>query len=226
MPNIKKSNDSVCVILLCGGKGTRMQNATPKQFLEIKHKKIALYSFEVFDQLDEVCEIVVVADLEYRHYFNSKHKKITFAEPGIRRQDSVYNGFSAITTNPDLICVHDGARPFITCNLVKNVIQGARECGAATAGMPIKFTIKEHNGSQIVTNTPDRSLFWEIQTPQIIKTQLFKEGFDYILANQIEVTDDVSVVEHLKAPVKLVEGSYRNLKVTTPEDLILAENLS
>lgn len=89
--------------------------------------------------------------------------------------------------------------------------------------MPLKFTLKEHDGSLFVKDTPDRSKFWEIQTPQIIRTQILKQGFDYILKNDLDVTDDVSIAEKMGCPVKLVEACYSNIKITTPDDLILSE---
>lgn len=216
----------VSVILLCGGQGTRMQSTTPKQFLAINHKLIAHYSFDVFKSMPEIAEIVVVCDLPYRHHFSDANLSfpLNFASPGTRRQDSVFNGLNALTKNSPLVCVHDSARPLIKSALVQRVIHAAREDGAATAGMPIKFTIKEHADKR-VKNTPDRSKYWEIQTPQVIRTEMLKKGFDHIQRLNLTVTDDVSIVEHLGCPVKLVEGSYTNIKITTQEDLELAEFL-
>lgn len=219
--------DQVSVILLCGGQGSRMNTATPKQFLAINQKMIARYSFDVFKDMPEIAEIVVVCDLPYRHHFSMDKLSIplNFAAPGARRQDSVFNGLNALKKNPALVCIHDAARPFINSQLVQRVIHAAKEHGAATAGMPVKFTIKEHDGNLFVKNTPDRSKYWEIQTPQIIRTEMLKQGFEYITNNNLDVTDDVSLVEYLGYPVKLVEGSYTNIKITTPEDLSFAEFL-
>jgi 2-C-methyl-D-erythritol 4-phosphate cytidylyltransferase len=215
---------TVSVILLCGGTGTRMRKAIPKQFLEVHQKMIAHYSFELFEEMEEVSEIIVVADPLYRHHFSSVSKRVAFALPGKRRQDSVFNGLQAVDENAAYICVHDSARPLIDAALVRRVLEAAVEHGAATAGMPVKFTVKEHDGNGVVKSTPDRSKYWEIQTPQVIRADLLRKGFDYVNAHHLEVTDDVSVVEHLKHPVKLVEGSYNNLKITTVEDLLLAEH--
>ncbi len=217
----------ISVILLCGGKGTRMQVSTPKQFLKINQKLVAHYSFDVFEKMDEVAEIVVVCDPPYRNHFDcdSLSIPINFALPGKRRQDSVFNGLEALKKDSKLICIHDSARPLINAKLVLRVICAAEEHGAATVGMPIKFTIKEHDGNLLVKNTPDRSKYWEIQTPQVIRADLLKKGFASIQAQDIEVTDDVSIVEYLGCPVKLVEGCYKNIKITTPEDLSLVEYL-
>lgn len=215
----------VSVILLCGGLGARMKTGIPKQFLEINQKIIAYYSFEVFSMMPEISEIVVVCDPLFRHYFNLDHRPemLSFALPGPRRQDSVFNGFKRLQKNSPLICIHDSARPFITPDLVRRVIKAANEYGASTVGMPIKFTLKEHDGNLLVKNTLDRTKYWEIQTPQVINHEILKKGFDYINHHQLEVTDDVSLVERLGYSVKLVEGCYSNIKITTPDDLDLAE---
>lgn len=218
---------TVSVILLCGGQGTRMQKAIPKQFLAINQKLIAHYSFEIFKSLPEVAEIAVVCDSPYRHHFSQDHCSVPlhFAPAGIRRQDSVFNGLNALKKNAPLICIHDSARPLIDSKLVRRVIDAAQEHGAATAGMPLKFTLKEHDGSHYVKNTPDRSKYWEIQTPQIIRTEMLKKGFEYVNNHKLDVTDDVSLVEQMGLSVKLVEGSYSNIKITTPDDFLFAEFL-
>lgn len=217
----------VSAILVAGGQGSRMKTTTPKQFLTIKDKPVVKYSFDILMSMPEIAEVVVVCDPKYRHIFEQINPdiKLSFANPGSQRQDSVYNGLQAIAFNSELICIHDAARPLITQNLVSKVLQAANEHGAATAGMPLKFTVKEHNGNEFVKTTLDRSLIWEIQTPQVIKIDLIKQGFKNIQQNNLTVTDDVSVIELLNLPVKLVQGSYSNLKITTPEDLALAEYL-
>lgn len=216
----------VSAILLAGGRGQRMQAALPKQFLLIHQKPIARYSFELFLEMPEITEIIVVCDPEYRHYFNAQtDKKIAFALPGERRQDSVYNGLQEISNHNPLVCVHDSARPLIDRQLVVRVLNAAAEIGAATVGMPVKFTVKESDGNDFVSRTPDRSLMWEIQTPQVIEYALLKKAFTYALENQFTVTDDVSLVELLHAKVKLVTGSHQNLKITFPEDLSIAAEL-
>lgn len=220
-------DEKISVVLLCGGIGSRMQSSIPKQFLKINQKLIAHYSFDIFKRMPEVAEIVVVCDLAYKHYFSFDCHPVhlNFALPGKRRQDSVFNGLNALKTNSKLVCIHDSARPLITEELVRRVIHAAQDHGAATASMPLKFTIKERDGNLFVKNTPDRTKYFEIQTPQIIRTDILKKGFEFIHDQNLEVTDDVSLVEYLGHPVKLVEGCYKNLKVTTPDDLSQAEYL-
>lgn len=218
---------NVAVILLAGGVGSRMKMSLPKQFIPLKNKPIARHSFDLFLEMEEVKEIILVCSPEYRAYFPSSHPEIvlTFAPGGERRQDSVWNGFQAMTTDCPLVCIHDSARPFITQELVRRVMKAGEAHGAATVGMPIKFTVKECNPDLFVKKTPDRSLIWEIQTPQVIRADLLKQGFEDAISQRKQVTDDVSLIENLGFPVKLVEGCYSNIKITTPEDLVYAQSL-
>jgi 2-C-methyl-D-erythritol 4-phosphate cytidylyltransferase len=213
------------VILLAGGTGSRMQSSVPKQYLTLGSKPIARHSFDLFLNMSEVDEIVVVCSSECRDLFQteSSHKKVVFALPGKRRQDSVYHGLQA--TSYDLICIHDAARPFIDRDLVLRVLKAGRECGAAAVGMPLKFTIKEIDPHHFVQQTPDRSQLWEVQTPQVLHRELLTRGFHYAHEHQLTVTDDVSLAELIQQPVKLVEGSSLNVKITVPSDLPIAEHL-
>lgn len=211
----------VAVILLAGGIGSRMQSNIPKQFLLLGEKLVAMHSLNVLEGLSHLAEMVIVTAPEYRYHF--KKEDVTFALPGARRQDSVYSGLQAMKTKPDLVCIHDAARPFINLSVVKRVIAAAKEHGASAAAVPVKFTVKQSCSEKFVTQTPDRSFLWEIQTPQVIQYSLLQAGFDFIHQRNLTVTDDVSLVEHIGGKVQLVEGCYHNLKITTPEDLLIAE---
>ncbi len=219
---------TTAVILLAGGVGSRMGSSMPKQYLPLRGKPVALWSFEVFCQLP-IQELVVVCREEYRPLFleaaiNSTCR-LHFAEPGEQRQDSVFNGLQKISKEIELVCVHDAARPLITKKIVENVLLHAHKAGAAAAGMPLKFTIKETAADGTILNTPDRSRFWEVQTPQAVRIELLKKGFAKAKELNAAVTDDLSLVELLQIPAKMVSGSYANLKITTPEDLHIAELL-
>ncbi|KAF2309023.1 hypothetical protein GH714_000166 [Hevea brasiliensis] len=150
---------------------------------------------------------------------------LKFALPGKERQDSVYNGLQEVDLNSELVCVHDSARPLVSSAEVKEVLKDAWINGAAVLGVPAKATIKEANSESFVVRTLDRKTLWEMQTPQVIKPDLLKKGFELVNRGGLEVTDDVSIVEHLKHPVYITEGSYTNIKVTTPDDLLLAERI-
>lgn len=220
---------SVSVILLAGGKGKRMGVSMPKQYLPLLGLPIALYSFYTFSEMSQVKEIVVVCDPSYQDVFEDASEEIKidlkFALPGRERQDSVFNGLQEIDGNSELVCVHDSARPLVSALDIEKVLKDGWLYGAAVLGVPVKATIKEASRESFVVKTLDRRTLWEMQTPQVMKPELLRKGFDLVNRNHLEVTDDVSIVEHLKHPVYITEGSYTNIKVTTPDDLLLAERI-
>lgn len=216
------------VIFLAGGTGMRMKASVPKQYLSVHQKPLSIYSFEVLVSLPDVQDFVIVCDPQFESIFldNEKAKgiQLKFARPGLRRQDSVWNGIQLLEGNP-LTCIHDSARPLINSHMVEHVIQTADSWGAAALGVKVRSTIKVCDGAQVVVETLDRASLWEIQTPQVVQLNLLKEGFEYAFEHQLTVTDDVSLIELVGKPVKIVEGSYANIKVTTPEDLIIVNKL-
>ncbi|MCB1119281.1 MAG: 2-C-methyl-D-erythritol 4-phosphate cytidylyltransferase [Chlamydiia bacterium] len=206
----------VAVILLAGGQGVRMGEAMPKQFLPLGEKPIARYSFDLFSTLSFVSEIIVVTPADFQDLFPSSH-----AEPGKTRQESLRNGFDALTSAAEWVLVHDSARPFISKEMVEKVCEGAFEVGAAALATPVQLTIKEVNANHLVRKTLDRSTLVAMQTPQVMRRDWLQEG----LENDIAVTDDVALVEALGYPVKIVPGSEWNCKITTPTDLFFAQTL-
>ncbi|GLT44521.1 hypothetical protein SLA2020_184100 [Shorea laevis] len=220
---------SVSVILLAGGKGKRMGASMPKQYLPLLGKPIALYSLYTFSSMKEVKEIIIVCDPSYEDIFEETKDKINvdlkFRLPGKERQDSVFSGFQAVDSNSELVCIHDSARPLVSSGDVEKVLKDGWHIGAAVLGVPVKATIKEANSQSFVARTLDRKTLWEMQTPQVIKPELLRKGFELVNREGLEVTDDVSIVEHLKHPVYITEGSYTNIKVTTPDDMLLAERI-
>ncbi len=213
------------VILLAGGSGTRMGLNAPKQFQHLCGKALALYSFELFSHLEEVSEIVVVCDPSYRTLFASPHKSVQFALPGKRRQDSVYHGLLAASPEAMLICIHDSARPFLEKEAVQALLKKAFDQGAAALAAPAINTIKQADASQRVKQTLPREELWEMQTPQAIRKDLLLKAYAHAQANDIEATDDLSLVEAMGAPTVLVKSSSRNFKITTPFDWAIAEAL-
>ncbi|CAN6848417.1 hypothetical protein Bca4012_052065 [Brassica carinata] len=220
---------SVSVILLAGGQGKRMKMTMPKQYIPLLGQPIALYSFFTFSRMSEVKEIVVVCDPFFRDIFEEYEESIDvdlkFAVPGKERQDSVHSGLQEIDANAELVCIHDSARPLVDTEDVEKVLKDGWTVGAAVLGVPAKATIKEVNADSLVVKTLDRKTLWEMQTPQVIKPELLKRGFELVKREGLEVTDDVSIVEYLKHPVYVTQGSYTNIKVTTPDDLLLAERI-
>ncbi|XP_073219917.1 2-C-methyl-D-erythritol 4-phosphate cytidylyltransferase, chloroplastic isoform X2 [Cicer arietinum] len=175
---------SVSVVLLAGGKGKRMGANMPKQYLPLLGQPIALYSFYTFTQMLEVKEIVVVCDPSYKDVFEdvkgNSQVQLKFALPGKERQDSVYNGLQAVDSNSELVCVHDSARPLVLQGDVQKVLKDGLLNGAAVLGVPVKATIKEANTESFVVRTLDRKTLWEMQTPQVIKPNLLREGFELV----------------------------------------------
>ncbi len=212
------------VMFLAGGMGTRMGSTVPKQYLMIHNKPLALHSFEIFASIPEVQQIVVVCEPFYEELFKpyQGNKSLLFARPGLRRQDSLWNGIQLLQDDP-LVCVHDSARPFIDVSLIRRVVESAEGMGAAAIGVRVKATIKVCNSEQMIVNTPERSQLWEMQTPQVVRLSLLKEGFAIAQERHMTVTDDVALAELAGRPAKVVEGSYINIKVTTPEDLLVAQ---
>lgn len=214
------------VVLLAGGTGTRMGASVPKQYLTVGNKPLALYSFELFLSLPEVKEVVVVCDPIYQHLFlnHASSIKVSFALPGPRRQDSVFNGIQTFAFD-DLICIHDSARPLINEIAVRQTVQMAHQWGAAALGVPALSTIKVCDQEQIVMHTLKRDTLWEIQTPQVLRLDILKRGFIKAQSDHLTVTDDVFLAELMGHSVKIVRGDYTNIKITHPNDLIVAKQL-
>ena len=164
---------------------------------------------------------------EYQAIVDRYPGRPEFANPGVERQGSVENGVKRLVEMSSGSChyaaIHDSARPLVTIDEVCNVVSDAKEHGAAVLGVPCKATIKESEGGIFVTRTIPRSRLWEVHTPQVVRIETLLRGFQKVAAEGLEVTDDVSIVEALGEPVKITRGEYTNLKITTPEDMDVAE---
>ncbi|MDR3624347.1 MAG: 2-C-methyl-D-erythritol 4-phosphate cytidylyltransferase [Chlamydiales bacterium] len=224
-----KNTLKTSAILLAGGIGSRITSHLPKQFMPLLDKPIVHYSLNIFLSLDEIAEIIIVTHPNYHVFFQSlvekASKPIKFALPGNRRQDSVYNGLQQVAKDSSFVCTHDAARPFIQKNDVQNLLQEGYVHKSATLAVPLKFTIKQADTTGLATHTPNRDMFFEIQTPQIVDKKILEQGFSFAFDNNLNVTDDVSLAELLKHPTKLVPGRHSNIKITTNEDLMLAPHL-
>jgi len=228
-------------VLLAGGTGSRMKADMPKQFLPLRGKPILHHSLDLFlEQLPRALgekrapnNVVLVIDPmyqpEYEHFVDKYQGKLAMANPGIERQGSVQNGLNKLISMAGDSClyvaVHDSARPLVSIPEIISVVTDAKQTGAAVLGVPCKATIKESADGVLVQRTIPRSRLWEVHTPQVIKIETLKRGFDEVEKNNWEVTDDVSIVELLGEPVKLTKGEYTNLKITTPEDMDVAEGI-
>jgi 2-C-methyl-D-erythritol 4-phosphate cytidylyltransferase len=216
---------NISVVIVAGGRGTRMKSDTPKQYMVLGGKTVAEHSFDLFLEMAEVKEVVVVCAEEYRPFFERKgcNKRIAFAEPGARRQDSVYSGLCELNSEETLVCVHDAARPCIEETGVRAVFAAADECGAAFLGLPSKYTLKQCDEDGVVVQTLDRSVVWEAQTPQVVQRSVLSLGLERALREGITVTDDAAAAELAGCPVRCVRGAEANIKITTPEDLVFVE---
>lgn len=212
-------------ILLSGGKGERFNSPIPKQYHLLDGKPLALYSLETFSSMSIFQEIIVVCEKKYQSFFYKKDLKISFAQPGKRRQDSLHSGLLSLKKPCDFLIIHDIARPFITKSLINKLLKEGLQTGAATLGNKLSSTIKKTSKKNLVEKTLNRDLLWEIQTPQLIKKTFLEEGFQKIIKNNVTVTDDVSIIEYINYPVKIIENPQPNLKVTTQKDLHYASFL-
>ena len=174
--------------------------------------------------------VVLVMDRKYQPEYQpivDKYKgRLAFANPGVERQGSVENGLNKLVDISENACqyvaIHDSARPLVTLEEIHDVVRDAKKYGAAVLGVPCKATIKESEDGSTVLRTIPRARLWEVHTPQVIKIDTLQRGFAKVEAEDLEVTDDVSIVEALGEPVKLTLGEYTNLKITTPEDMDVA----
>ena len=222
-------------IILAAGQGTRMGTKTRKQYLKIAGKPILYYAVEVFDKSELIDEIILVTgagEIEYvretivQEYGFEKISRIV--EGGKERYDSVWNALKTIEQSEEddaIVFIHDGARPFPDEQILERTYEEAVKKGACVAGMPVKDTIKIVDKNRAATETPDRRTLWIVQTPQVFQSRLIIEAYRQMMRSPHEnVTDDAMAVERMTGnPVFLVEGSYENIKVTTPEDLKIAE---
>jgi 2-C-methyl-D-erythritol 4-phosphate cytidylyltransferase len=205
----------IAVIIAAGGSGKRMGH--PKQFLPLAGKAVVEWTIEVFRKIKAVGQIVLAVsedDLE-----RAKNLGVTVVAGGEERGNSVKNGLKAISPDCDLVIIHDGARPLITPDIIEKAISEAKEHGAAVVGVPVKDTIKRVGDDLMIKETVDRQALWQAQTPQVFKYEIITRAY----AKKRSATDDAKLVEDLGIKVKIVMGSYENIKITTPEDLIVAE---
>lgn len=223
--------EKTTAIVLAAGQGKRMNSKVQKQFLKIQGHPVLYYSLKCFERSPLIQNIIVVTGKDMISYCEKEiiehygFKKVTAVIAGGKeRYDSVYKGLLACK-DCEYVFIHDGARPFITEEILERGMFGVRETGACVVGMPSKDTVKVSDETDFVRETPDRKRVWTIQTPQIFAYDLIKKAHESIRQKDMtSITDDAMVVEQeTGVKVRLVEGSYQNIKITTPEDLDVAE---
>lgn len=218
-------------IVLAAGQGKRMGTKIQKQYLEIQGKPVLYYSLNVFQDSDIIDEVILVVGENQEEYCKKEivqkyhmDKVVQIVTGGSERYYSVWNGLKMMDEQ-GYVFIHDGARPFITEEILQRAYNEVLVQGACVVGMPVKDTIKIADEQGFAKNTPERDLVWMVQTPQVFQTKIVKSAYELLVeCDEINVTDDAMVVETmLHRPVKLIRGSYENIKITTPEDLKIAE---
>ena len=219
-------------IIPAAGSGKRMREGLSKQYLPVDGKMILLHTLHVFELSADIDEIVLVAPEEdilmvrqmiVGHREMSKVRHVIAG--GKQRQDSVRNGLAVVKDQVDIVLIHDAVRPFISERLIHQTVREAKNHGAVTVGMPVKDTIKKVGRGGWIVETMDRQVLWLTQTPQAFQRSVIQEAYRKADADQFYGTDDASLVERMGIRVKMITASYGNIKITTPEDLLMAEFL-
>lgn len=219
------------VVIVAAGTGSRMKKDINKQFIKLKNKEIVAHTIEIFYNSENIDDIVVVIREDEEEYFNKNIKEkygftnIKVAHGGNERQDSVFNGIKMLKKECDVVLIHDGARPFVTDDIIKRSINKANEHNAIVVGVKVKDTIKVVSDNGNIVDTPNRSYLWAVQTPQVFKYDIITKAYEDAYNNNYYGTDDAMLVERIGYNVKMIEGSYNNIKITTQEDLEFGEQI-
>ncbi len=222
----------VVAIILAGGAGKRMGAPTNKQFLLLDDKPILVNTLEIFEECRAIHDIYLVVNQKdlpilqediLEHYKFTKISKIVIG--GRLRQDSVRNGLEAIDCKCDVVVIHDGARPFVTPSFIEKTVSLMEIYDAIIPAIPVKETIKVVSKEGFVQKTLERNSLWSVQTPQTFKYDLIIKAYRDGMEKKLFGYDDSTFIEYLGKKVKVIEGSPFNIKITTPEDLIIAKGL-
>jgi len=220
--------EPVVAIVPAAGIGERFGKDTNKPFATLGDKPLIIWTVATLQNLPEITEIIPVVketDIKlcsrlFEEYAITKIKRV--APGGRERQDSVFHGLNLIRHRKSVVLVHDAVRPLIEPSLIQSALQQLNGCDGVVVGVPLKDTVKEVRDG-IVRNTPKRDLLWTAQTPQIFPYQVLYDAYEKAMADSFYTTDDSALVEMNGGVIKMVQGSYANIKVTTPEDLLIAE---
>ncbi|MDY6065806.1 MAG: 2-C-methyl-D-erythritol 4-phosphate cytidylyltransferase [Finegoldia sp.] len=218
----------ISAIIAAAGSSHRMGTKIAKQFLKIKEKMIIEYTLDTFNSIDDIDEIVLVIRERDRDIVNelierNSYKNIKLVVGGDTRERSTYNGLKAVCDKTDIVICHDGARPFIKKEKILESINALGDYDGVVVAVKAKDTIKYVNSDMKIVNTPNRSNLYMAQTPQVFKYEAIKEAYKMVFDEKISVTDDSSLMEILGKDIRVIEGNYNNIKITTMEDLYLGE---
>ena len=216
-------------IIVAAGKGMRMNHQDPKQYLQVMGLSIISHTLRVFDRckvIDDILLVIPEKDFDFcRNHILTEagiKKRLELVAGGPERQDSVYNGLLAMKDHEGTAVIHDGVRPFVNPETIAACVKIAAQKGACILGLPLSDTVKQVIDGGLIEETLDRSILWTAQTPQAFQYAIIKEAHDKARSDGIQGTDDALLVERLGYPVDIIEGSRFNIKITTPEDLLLA----
>ncbi|QEK11140.1 2-C-methyl-D-erythritol 4-phosphate cytidylyltransferase [Crassaminicella thermophila] len=220
----------VSVIIAAAGQGKRMNSKVNKQYLKLCNKPVLAHTIDIFEKCSWVDEIIVVTHSNEIEYCKENvikvygfKKVIRVIAGGSTRQESVFNGLKSVDKRCSIVMIHDGARPFIREEYILNSIDEAVKYKAVGIGVYVKDTIKVVDEDGYIVNTPDRKFLWAIQTPQTFDYDLLMKAYEKAIKEGFLGTDDTSLVERINQKVKMIMGSYDNIKITTPEDLYIGE---
>ena len=222
----------VTALVPAAGMGRRMGRTVAKQFLPLGDKPMLAHTLLAFQRSSEIDEIILILsqeDMEHclRDVIEAFHltKVRTLVVGGKERQDSVFNGIQKLEKDAAVVLVHDGVRPFVTADMIKECVDLARKGECVTVGVPLKDTIKEVDDHGKILRTLDRGRLWAIQTPQAFPAKALRKAHEESYKKKFTGTDDATLVERNGLAVRVIMGSYENIKITTPEDLVLAEEI-
>lgn len=219
------------VVIVATGTGSRMNMGINKQFIKLEGKEIIAYTIEKFYNNSNIEDIVVVVKEDESEFFKKEildkynFKNVKIAYGGKERQDSVYNGLKLLDEKCDVVLIHDGARPFVSDKIIDKSIEEAKEHKAIVVGVPVKDTIKVIDNDKNIVDTPNRSVLWAVQTPQTFDYNILIDAYKDAFKNKFYGTDDAMLVERIGYKVKMLEGSYNNIKITTQEDLNIGSQI-
>ena len=219
------------VVIVAAGTGSRMNMGINKQFIKLEGKEIIVYTIEKFYNNSNIEDIVVVVKEDESEFFKKEildkynFKNVKIAYGGKERQDSVYNGLKLLDEKCDVVLIHDGARPFVSDKIIDKSIEEAKEHKAIVVGVPVKDTIKVIDNDKNIVDTPNRSVLWAVQTPQTFDYNILIDAYKDAFKNKFYGTDDAMLVERIGYKVKMLEGSYNNIKITTQEDLNIGSQI-
>jgi len=223
----------VTAVITAAGKGTRMKSDINKQYIEIAGIPVLARTISVFQQCDDIDDIVLVVNEQDIDFCRNKiveqynfSKVSSLVGGGAERQNSVYRGLCAVGNDSGIVLIHDGARPFVSSKNIVDCISAAKIYHACGIGVRLKDTVKICDDKDFVASTPERSSLWSIQTPQGFVFNTIMDAHEKAIRDNYTGTDDMVLAERLGIPVKIIEGNYQNIKITTAEDLVVGESIA